>query len=151
MAYRYATQLKTEHTARALGKEMHISPKMSVEICNHLRNRPLQSAKKLLLRVIAKQEAIPVRRHTFDQGHKRGVGPGRYPVKACEAILQLFESVEANAQFKGLNTSLLQIVHLCSHKASAPRHAGRIPGRVMKRAHVEVIVEEKAEKKEDKQ
>lgn len=152
MAYHYATKIENEHTARALGKSLHISSKMSVEICSHLRNRPLQDAKKRLGRVVALQEAIPMRRYNFDQGHKKGsVGPGRYPVEACKAFLQLFNSVEANAQFKGLNTAQLQIVHLCAHIASRPVHAGRHGGRKTKRTHVEIVVEEKAVKETKKE
>lgn len=147
MAYHYATQIGNEHTARALGKDMRISTKMSIEICNHIRYRKLEDAKNILKRVTLLQEAIPVKRFTFDQGHKKGgIGPGRYPIKACGAVLDLLQLVEANAQFKGLNTSLLEIVHLCAHKASIPVHGGRRGGRETKRTHIEVVVEEKAPK-----
>ncbi|MBI4441151.1 50S ribosomal protein L22 [Candidatus Woesearchaeota archaeon] len=147
MAYHYATQLNNEHTARAVGRSLPISTKFSVEICNHLRHRKLEDAKKILERVTMLREAIPMKRYTFDLGHKPGsVGPGRYPVKACKNILELLDSVEANAQFKGLNTSLLQIVHICAHKASIPMHGGRRGGRKNKRTHLEVVVQETAEK-----
>ncbi len=66
-------------------------------------------------------------------------------------MLKLLDAAEANAQFKGLNTSLLHIAHLCAHRAGAPVHPGR-RGRTMKRTHVEVVVEEKPEaKKEQKE
>ncbi len=147
MAYRYATQSSGEHTARAVGKELGISPKMAVEVCNYVRLRPLEDAKKRLAGVLALKEAVPVKRYNFDLGHKKGIGPGRYPVKACKAILGLLESAEANAQFKGLNTSLLQVVHICAHDAGKSMHYGR-RGRKMKRTHVEVVVEEKEKEKE---
>ncbi len=151
MAYHYATQVANEHTARAVGKELNISSKIAVEVCSYLRNRRLQDAKRRLGNVLAKQEAIPVKRYNFDLAHKKGgVGPGRYPIKTCKAILGILESAEANAQFKGLNTSLLQIIHICSHNAGKSIHYGRRSGREMKKTHVEVVVEEKGEKEEIK-
>lgn len=149
MAYHYATQHKNEHTAHAVGKNLNVSLKQAVEICSHLRFRSLGDAKKRLGRVIALQEAIPVKRYNWDLGHKKGIGPGSYHVKASKAILSVLESVEANAQFKGLNTAQLWIVHLCSHQAGTPRHYGRNGGREMKRSHVEIVVEEKKEEKKE--
>jgi len=149
MAYHYATQIQNEHTAKALGKDLQISSKLSIEVCNYLRYRPLQKAKLILDRVAKLQQAIPVRRFTFDQGHKKKIGPGRYPVKVCEEILKILRAAEANAQFKGLNTSLLHIVHMCAHKGGAPLHPGR-HGRTMKRTHVEVVVEEKPDAKKER-
>ena len=97
--------------------------------------------------MIEKKQAIPYTRFNFDRGHKKKIGPGRYPIKTVKAILKVLENVESNAQFKGLNTSLLKIVHINSHKASLPRKYGRSRGVNSKRSHVEVIVEEKSEEK----
>ncbi len=71
MAYHYATQIQNEHTAKALGKDLPISSKLSIEVCNYLRYRPLQKAKQILERAAKLQQPIPVRRFTFDQGHKK--------------------------------------------------------------------------------
>ena len=120
-------------------------------VCNQLRNRNLQKSKELLQRVIKKEQAIPYTRFNFDRGHKKKIGPGRYPIKTAKAILEILESVESNAQFKGLNTSLLKIVHINAHRASTPQRYGRKGGVSSKRSHVEVIVEEKPEEmKKDK-
>ncbi len=131
---------------------------MSREVCAFLRYKRLQEAKKLLDEVLAMKRPVPFRRSVMDLGHKPGIGPGRYPIKACGEILRLLKSVEANAQAKGLNTSRLKIVHLVANKAPEPMHPGR-HRRSFKRTHIEVIVKEvkesaqikkRAEKKEEK-
>ena len=149
MKNNYSAQVEGE-VAKVLGKDLPISKKHSVEICHFLRNRKLKQAQELLKRVLAKEMAVPYKRHVWNLGHKEGAkGPGRYPLKAAEEILGLLEAVETNAQFKGMNTSNLVICHICAHKASSPRHYGRQSGQ-MKRCHVEVIVQEGAKEKETK-
>ena len=80
-----------------------------------------------------KKTAVPFRRFDFDLGHKKKIGPGRYPNKASREIIGLIENVEANAQFKGLNTSNLIITHISAHKAGKAWHYGRKSRRKMKR------------------
>src|SRR3989338_2879916 len=107
-----------EHMARALGNSLPISTKHSIEICSFIRNKSLNEAKKILSLVVQHKKAIPFRRFNKGIGHKKIVGPGRYPENASSEIIKLLESVEANAQFKGLNTSNLTISHICAHKSS---------------------------------
>ncbi|MFC1801114.1 50S ribosomal protein L22 [Nanoarchaeota archaeon] len=139
---KYAAKIEGE-TAKVIGRDLSISTKHSVEVCRALRGKNLQKAKEFLRDVIEKKAAVPYRRYNDDLGHKKGkVGPGRYPIKTCKAILGLLESVETNAQFKGLNTSFLEVVHICAHLASRPWHFGRKTREKMKRSHVEIIVKE---------
>ncbi len=136
--------------ARAVGIGLPISVKHSVEVCRFIRGKELGAAKKMLEEVIRMKKAVPYKRFNFDLGHKSGMMSARYPVKTCKQILKLLESVEVNAQFKGMNTSQLEIVHIAAHKSAEPYHPGRFRGRKMKRAHVEVIVQEK-KKQESKE
>jgi large subunit ribosomal protein L22 len=147
------TGLNPEHTAKAIGRALPISTKYSVEICNLIRGTSLQKAKDILEGVIELKVPVPFRRYNRSMGHKTKVGVGRYPVKACKEILSILESAEANAQFKGINTSSLVISHLCANKASKQWHYGRKRRREMKRTHIEVVVEEKkvSEKKPAKE
>ncbi len=142
--HKYAFQgFNKELMARALGRDLGISAKQSIEICNYLRKRKLTQAKLLLAEVIVKKRAIPFKRFTNGLGHRSGkLASGRYPIKACTAILKLLELIEANAQTKGLNTNELEIIHICAHKAHSPVHYGRNQGREFKRTHVEVVVQE---------
>ena len=150
MAQKYAfVGYDEEKMARALGTGLPISTKVAVEICNHLRRKPLQRVKTILEAVVAMKEAIPYRRFNMDVGHKPGMAAGRYPVKACAAILALVKSAEANAQFKGLHSSNLHLVHICAHKAARPMRYGRQRGRQAKRTHVEVVLQEMVVKKKE--
>ena len=135
-----------EHMAKALGVALPISFKYSVEICSFIKNRTLSDAKKVLQEVINKKTAVPFRRFDFDLGHKRKIGPGRYPEKASKEFIKLIESVEANAQFKGLNTSNLVITHISAHNSGKAWHYGRFSRRRVKRANIEICLEEKVKK-----
>ena len=139
-----------EHMARAVGIALPISFKQSVEICRFIRNRSVIEAKKLLNEVLREKLAIPFKKYNFDLGHKKKIGPGRYPQNASKELIKLIESAEANAQFKGLNTSNLSIVHFSAHNAGKAWHYGRKSRRRMKRTNVEIVVEEKAKKTESK-
>ena len=139
-----------EHMARAIGMALPISFKQSVEICRFIGSKNVSDAKKMLQSVAEKKSAIPFRRYNWDLGHKKKIGPGRYPEKASKEFIKLIENVEANAQFKGLNTSNLIIAHVSAHKAGKTWHFGRQSRRRMKRTNVEIIVEEKSKKTEDK-
>ncbi|MBI1935155.1 50S ribosomal protein L22 [Candidatus Woesearchaeota archaeon] len=131
-----------EHMARAVGMALPISFKQSVEICSFIESKKISDAKKILQRVSEKKTAIPFKRYNWDLGHKKETGPGRYPEKASSYIIKLLESVEANAQFKGLNTSNLVIAHISAHKGGKAWHYGRKTRRKMKRTNIELIAEE---------
>ena len=149
--YKYAFQgFNKELMARAVIRDGNISTKQGIEICNYLRHRKLAQAKALLTLVMEKKQAIPFKRFTNGLGHKPGMSSGRYPIKAAEAFLKLFEGVEANAQSKGLNTGELEIIHLCTHKSANQSHYGRSAGRHFKKSNVEVVVQETPKKEKGK-
>jgi large subunit ribosomal protein L22 len=149
--YNYAfKQAEEEHAAKAVGRALPISTKQSVEICNFIRQMSIEKAKRRLADVINKKSAVPFKRFNDNIGHKKGmIAAGRYPEKACSHVLKLLESVEANAQFKGLNTANLVITHICANKAARPWHYGRQRRRKTKRTNVEIIVEERTEEKKE--
>lgn len=149
--HKYAFQgYNKELHVRSVGRSLPISVKVSVEICNFLRKRPLQEAKRILERVLEEKQAIPYRKFNKDVGHKPGkMAAGRYPKKASTEILNVMKNAEANAQMKGFNTNNLQIIHMCAHKGSRPWHHGRQRRQLMKRTHVEVVVAEMAVKEKE--
>lgn len=133
-------------------KSLPISPKMSVEICNVIRNKHLPKVRRMLQDVISMKRAIPVRRYGDNLGHKPGMGAGRYPINASKVFLKLIRSVEANAENKGLNVNNLFIVHAKADRGETRWRNSRM-GRVkMKNTNVELKVEEKTieEKKKKK-
>ncbi len=139
-----------EHTAKACGKGLPISIKQSIEICNFIRSKELQKSKKLLQQVIGMKIPIPFKRFTA-MGHRKGnMAAGRYPIKACTNILHLLESAEANAQFKGLNTSSLIIDTIIPNKGAKAWHYGRQRRRQMKRTNIDIILKEVTSKETPK-
>jgi len=118
-----------ETMARAYGKEMHVSPKHSVEICSTIRGMHVLGAKDLLEAVMELKEPITFRRYNKRVPHqKKAKGPGRFPVKASKHILQIIESAQANAEKNGLDSEDMHIV-----TAAASR--GRVLKGYMARAH----------------
>ncbi len=141
-----------ENMARAFGRSLPISFKQSIEICNFIRNKKISYAKNVLRKVMDRKEAIPLKRFNGKVGHKKKMMAGRYPKKASIEILNIINSVEANAQFKGLNTSNLVITRINANKSSKVMHFGRKRSRLSKKTNVDITVQEKAEKKNsDKQ
>ena len=150
MAYRYSFEnYVKDKMARAMGRDLPISIKQSVEICSALRKKDVENAKKILNMAISKKKAIPFKRYNDNVGHKRGMAAGRYPLKACGHILELLESAESNAGQKGLSN--LVIAHICAHKGAKVWRYGRRSGLKAKRSNVEIVLEEgKPKIKEEK-
>lgn len=136
----------SEHLAKASAHSLPVSTKHCIELCRYLKYRPTLQAKKLLEEVIALRRAVPFQRFNQDMGHKAGMSAGRFPQKAARQLLKLVKSVEANAQFKGLNTSRLKIIKLLANQASIPLTGGR-HRTATKRTHLEIEVMESLEKK----
>lgn len=145
----YSAEFDDKVTAKAMGRELRISPKDSMEICRAIKDLPLKNAKKLLEAVSQKEKPIPYFRHRRKTAHKKGSGQsvGRYPVKAARKILDVLNNVEANAEYKGMDPERLKIVHASAQKGITipgfkPRAYGRATPFDTKTTNVEIIVEE---------
>ncbi|MFT4297614.1 MAG: 50S ribosomal protein L22 [Candidatus Woesearchaeota archaeon] len=155
MTFGYTIKKIDENMAKAVGLDLPISFKQSIEICNYIRGDSVAKAKKKLEDAISGKKPIPFRKYTNEKKNKKGnLLAGRYPIKACTNILKLLKSAESNAVFKGLNSKGLVILHLSVKSAPGAWHYGRQRRRRMKRSHVEVILKEvsfdKASKSSDK-
>ncbi len=139
MAYRYAT--KAEKSAKAVGTSLPISTKSAIEICAMVRGKKVETATRMLEEVIDHKRAVPFKRFAHGgTGHRKKIGPGRYPEKACGHVLNIINSAVANAQVKGLSSLILH--GISAHKAPKARHYGRHRGTEMKRTHIEVVLAE---------
>ncbi len=142
------TDLDPTTTAKASGRELRISPKAAREICATIKGMMLEEAKEFLRQVIAKKKAVPYRRYKKKLPHRRGLrGAGRYPVKAAKKILEVLESAEANADYKGLDLERLKIIHSAAYpgakiKRYMPRAFGRVSPRFETLCHVEIVLEQ---------
>ncbi len=132
------------------GRDLSISTKQAIEISNFIRGKSIKKSKILLQNVLDKKIAVPFRRFNMDVGHKSSIGPGRYPQKSTREIMKLLDSLEANAQNKGLDINKLYIKTIIPNKASRPFHFGRKRGIKMKRTHIDIIASE-IEERENKE
>lgn len=150
----YQSGVQGKSIARAFASNQGISLKYATELCRELKGKRIGRAEKFLQNIIEKKEFLPLRRYHKKVPHRKGqsrsnVKAGRYPKKACEAFLSLLNSVKANADFKGLDTEKLLIVHAFAsqgyHKIGH-QPKGRIGGKrwQKKSAHIEIIAMETA-------
>ena len=143
--YKYSVKEIGENADKAVGLSLNISTKQSINVCAHIRGRTTTAAKKILNESIALKKAVPFTRFLNGVGHKRGdMGSGSYAPKTCQEILKIVETAEANAQYKGLNSSNLVLAHVSAQKAGGQWRYGRKRRQKMKSTHIEVVVEEKA-------
>jgi large subunit ribosomal protein L22 len=107
----------------------------------------IPEAKKLMEDVIAMRRMIPYRRYRKNRAHHAETkGAGGYPVKVAKHMLKLLESLEANADFKGLDPDEVIIIHAAAHKARRirkfmPRAFGRATPYDKQLVHIEVVGE----------
>ena len=144
----YTNNPDPETTAKAYGKELQISPKKSVEICNAIRNKDVDQAIEYLEDVIEGRQAVPYRKHKKQIAHNKGTGPGGYPKKAAEHIKNLLEECKANAENKGLDSDSMKIITIAAHEGSPikgfqPRAFGRSSPHNKTTTNLEIILQEK--------
>jgi large subunit ribosomal protein L22 len=143
----YTKTADPDTSAKAIGKDMPVSPKMSREICGMVRGMKAEVAIKVLEEVIDLKRPVPLKRFNKRVSHKPGVGPGRYPQKAARAILEVVKSASSNAEYKGLSTSEMVITTISTSLGQTiPGHMPRAHGRATKwnqqTVNIEVILEE---------
>ena len=143
----YTAEADPDTTAKAIGKEMPISPKFTREICGLVRGMKVNTAIKTLEGVIALETPVPLKRYNKRVSHKQGVGPGRYPKKAATAVLGVINSAVANAEYKGLNTDDMVIRTISASRGRVtPGHMARAHGRATEwnqdTVNLEVIIQE---------
>ena len=140
----YSYQGEEENIAKALARGVEVSPKAAIEIASNIRGKELSKAKALMERVMEGKEPVRYTRFNRGVGHRKGsIGPGRFPLKASSAVLGLLEEVEANAEYKGLNTENLIISHIAANRGHVQQ--GRFKGRAHNTptTNLEVVVKEK--------
>jgi len=143
-------ELDPEKTVKASAREVRVSHKSAREICKTIKGMMLIQAKKYLREVIAKKRAVPFTRFKKKAGHRHGLEKayaGRYPVKAAKQILKALEGAEANAEYKGLDTDRLRIIHAAAYpgmkiKRYTPRAFGRSSPEFETLTHIELALEE---------
>ena len=111
-------------TAKGMGPGLNMSFKHSVVICDRVRNMMLNDAITLLESVVEMKKTIPFKRFRKGIGHRKGLGKyniAKYPKKAASEILKVLRNAEANADYKGLDTEKMKLVHIQAQKGVARR------------------------------
>lgn len=135
--------------ARAMGVNLEISFRDSVEMSRFIRGMPLAKARAMLTEIKQKKRALPLKIHVDSRGHKPGIGPGRYPEKTTQAFLDMLRDLEANATQKGLAVGSLVLVHVIAQTPPTRFHYGRQRRRRHKGCHLEMVAQEKKEEKKE--
>jgi len=140
----YSIDKMPEKHARAQVKETDISMKDAVNVAHFIKDMNLEKAKNSLDLVLEKKMAVPYFRYLDSVSHRKGIGPGRYPVKAVKAFKKLLDDVSANAEFKGL-TDDLKIFHISASKGRmikkfTPKAYGRAGANFKDLINLDVVV-----------
>lgn len=143
---------KKSRTAKACITNAPISVKYSTEICNQMKTRPVNKVIEWLQRIEKHEEYLPLKRYHKKVAHRKGNAlggekAGRYPEKVARAFIKLLELAKSNADFKGLDSEKLLIIHaFCAMGMNrfSYQSKGRIAGKARRRnaTNVEVIVQE---------
>jgi large subunit ribosomal protein L22 len=142
------TGLDPDRTVKCSGRELRISPKASVELCRAIKGMKLPEAKKLLERVIEKKQAVAYKRYKKEVPHRRQLTDpwyaGRFPQKAAGSFLHLLDELEANAEYRNLDTERLKIIHAAAQRANKiprrnPRAFGRSDLLQARTTHIELV------------
>ena len=115
-----------DKTAFASGREMQISHKHAREICKTIKGMLVEDAKTFLEAVIEKKKSVPFRRYNRKVPHRSdlvGWDAGRYPVKASTKLLEVLNSLEKNAESRGLEVDRLLLFHAASQKGRGLKQA----------------------------
>jgi len=151
---------KAEKSCMARGSDLRVHFKNTREAGYAIKGMKLQRAKAYLANVMEKKEIIPFVRYRYGVGRKAQLknlkiksAVGRWPKKSCEFLLSLLNNAESNAEVKGLNTDSLVISHIQVNKAMCGRRRtyrahGRINAYMSHPCHIEMILEEEADKVE---
>jgi large subunit ribosomal protein L22 len=137
-------------SSRAMGMELHISPKAAREICRTLRGMRANLARDYLEDVIALKRPVPFKRYGRNVAHKHGLvgaDAGRYPQKAAKAVLVVLDNALANAEYKGMESDRMRIFHAGTKKGRTirgwmPRAMGRATPKNTETVSVEMVLSE---------
>lgn len=150
MKYKSISKKQDEsQLGKAKGESLPISFKKSVEFCRLLMGKKLSLAYKIIEEVKAMKTAVPFKRYNSSVAHKKGIGPGRFPIKTAIELEKMLKNAEKNATSKGLDANSLEIFHISADKGPTTYKVARHRGRVAKRTHIEIVLISRRSEKKD--
>lgn len=125
---------KTE--AMVNGYSLHMSTKTAMAICRYIRRKEIRKAIQDLEEVTKLRKAVPMK---GEIPHRKGIGPGRYPVRASKIFLNLLKNLAANSDVNKLDNPV--IFESVANIASRPY--GKFGSVRSKRTHIKLVAKEK--------
>lgn len=126
------------------GKDLGISTKHAIAICNFIRGKNIDKAISQLQEVADVKRAIPMK---GELPHRKGMERGRYPSNAAKQFIKLLKQLSANATINGIDLEKTRI-ECKANRASRPYRRGG--SQRFKRTHVTlklIIKQNKIKKK----
>lgn len=131
---------KTE--AVVFGKDLPISTKHAIAICNFIRGKKAEEAIMLLEEVAHFKRALPMK---GEIPHRKGkIMSGRYPINATKQFIKLLKQLSANATVNDLDLENAKIECKADRASRSYRRFGSMK---FKRTHVTLKLKAKEEKK----
>lgn len=149
MGISYSVDVDPDTTAKAMLRERPMSHKHSVEIARALKGLQAAEAVEYLEAIAAGERSVPFKTHSSGVGHRsdiEGWDAGRFPKKAANAFLDLFENAIGNAEHQGFDGESMTVSHIAAHKVDEqrgikPRAQGRATPWNTMLVDVELILE----------
>ena len=114
-------------------RDAGISTKHAMAISKFIKHKHIDYSIKFLEDVIAMKKAVPMK---GEIPHRKGIGIGRYPIKAAGFFIGLLKNLKANANALNVDASKL-VIEAKADRASRPRKPGKYHRR-FKRTHLEI-------------
>jgi ribosomal protein L22 len=125
------------------GRNLGISKKHSMAICDFIRGKTAEKMIPELEKVVKLKRAIKMK---GEIPHKKGMMSGRYPVNASKVFIKLLKSLQGGISVNGLENAYIETAK--ANDASRPyRRGGK---ERFKRTNVLLIAREKVIKSENK-
>jgi len=123
----------TKTQAVVNGRDLRLSTKEAVAVCNFIRNKPLEKALVDLEAVSLMKRAVPMK---GEIPHRKGKGmmSGRYPQNAVKEFIRLVNNLKSNAIASELELEKFKLFCM-ANQAARPQRKG---GMQFKRSHVQI-------------
>ncbi|VVB76552.1 50S ribosomal protein L22 [Candidatus Tiddalikarchaeum anstoanum] len=120
---------------------MPISMKDTKNVGRWIKKDKLNTAITKLEKVLTKEIAMPVVVHRSGIGPRKGIGPGKYPLKVSKFIVKMLKELKANARVKGLDETKLVINEFIPNMAISKEHRGKYQTGQLTHLKIGVVVE----------
>ncbi len=125
------------------GRDLPLSKKHCMAICDFIRGKRIEEALPLMEKVASMRIAVPMK---GEIPHRKGrMMSGRYPVKAAEQFIRMLKQLSANAENKEMDIDK-GIIECKADRASRPYK--RFGSMRFKRTHVtlKLVIKDKKKK-----